>query len=212
MSTLLDVFAIPRQERSRTRRIREAFLQGYKRSRPAAGIVSLDLAKRHAELPVFDDWDVETKFEVAYGEGKLDAEMARRWNALTALTDQLHAASAVVVSCPMWNFTVPWMMKRWLDAVVQPRLTFEYRGETPVGLLTGRPAVIIATRDGSYGAGTSRESWDFQVPYLKHVLGFIGLGPIHVVVAEPLSMLAPEPSSRALEVAMVEAEKLGASL
>lgn len=212
MPNLLDVFAIPRKERSRTRKVHDAFLRGWSARHPGSSVTSVDLAQRHAELPVFDEWDIETKFEVAYGEGKLDAEMARRWNALTLLTDQLHAADVVVVSTPMWNFTVPWILKRWLDAVVQPRLTFEYRGVTPVGLLAGRQAVILATRDNTYSSGSPIAHWDYQVPYLRHVLGFMGLAPVHVVVAESLAMHAPETSARAVEQAMSEAEQLGRSL
>src|SRR5512132_136748 len=147
MPTLLDVHAMPRGARSRTRKLRDAFVRGYLRQHPDAAHIVVDLAHGYDDLPVFDEWDIETKFEMFYGEGKLDDEMAARWTALTALTDQLHAADVILVSSPMWNFSVPWMLKRWIDAVVQPKLTFEVRDGTFHGLLGGRTGVILATRD-----------------------------------------------------------------
>lgn len=210
--TILDVQAMPRGARSRTRKVHDAFFKGLGASHPDARIVAKDLAHQHDALPAFDEWDVEAKFEVMYGEGKLDELGAQRWNALTLLTDELHAANLVVISAPMWNFSIPWFLKRWLDAVVQGRLTFEYVDGAYRGLLGGRSAVSLTSRDGAYPPGTPLAGWDFQVPYLKHILGFIGLGPIHVVAAEPMVAGGPEAAERGLAAAIAEAERLGRSL
>lgn len=212
MPTLLDVHACPRKARSRTRKIREAFLEGYKSKHPGAGIVELDLAECHDDLPVFDEWDVEAKFEMLYGEGKLDDQMASRWNALTTYTDQLHTADVVLVSTPMWNFSIPWMLKRWFDTVIQPRLTFEVRDGQYHGLLKGRRGVVVATRDGAYAPGTPYAALDFHVPYVKQVLGFMGLDPVEVILAEPLGMAGPEVGRQVLEKAVGEARALGAKV
>jgi FMN-dependent NADH-azoreductase len=147
-----------------------------------------------------------------YGEGKLDETAAERWNALTKLTDQLHSADLVVVSAPMWNFSIPWHLKRWIDCVVQGRLTFEFVDGTYRGLLAGRPAVILATRDGAYPPGSPYAAMDFQVPYLRTVFGLIGLGPIHEVVAEPMMLMGVEAGIEALKAATVRAGELGQTL
>ena len=212
MPTLLDVHAMPRGARSRTRKLRDAFVRGYLRQHPDAAHVVVDLAHGFDHLPVFDEWDIETKFEIFYGEGKLDDEMAARWNALTALTDQLHSADVIVVSSPMWNFSVPWMLKRWIDAVVQPKLTFEVKDGTFHGLLGGRTGVILATRDSTYAPGTPHAVLDHQLPYLRQVFGVMGIAPIHTVIAEPLSYHGHEKAQQVLETAMGEAEQLGATL
>jgi FMN-dependent NADH-azoreductase len=212
MTMMLDVFALPRGARSRTRRLREAFLRGYLSAHPGTGHVQLDLARDHASLPSLDEWDIEAKFEMMYGEGKLDNEQAQHWNALTKLTDQLHAADLIVLSCPMWNFSIPWMLKRWIDCVVQAKLTWELRAGEYHGLLGGRTGVILVTRDGDYPEGTPKAALDHQVPYLKQMLAFVGIAPVHVVIAEPLSVADRAKSAGALELAMVEAEKLGRSL
>ena len=212
MPNVLDVFALPRGARSRTLRLREAFLRGYTSKHPQAQRLELDLARDHARLPSIDEWDIQAKFEMMYGEGKLDGEAAKHWNAITQLTDQLHFADLIVLSCPMWNFGVPWMVKKWIDCVAQARLTWEHQNGVYQGLLKGRAAVILTTRDGAYAAGTPYETVDFQLPYLRQMFGFLGIDPVHVVVGEPMMALGRDAGVQALEKACSEAETLGRSL
>ena len=212
MPVVLDVNVLPRGKSSRTRKLHEAFFEAWHKKHPDGQRISLNLAEDYRGLPVFDEWDITAKFEMLYGEGKLDEKAAERWNALTKLTDQLHSADLVVVSCPMWNFSIPWHLKRWIDCVVQGRLTFEFIDGAFRGLLAGRPAVILATRDGAYPPGTPFAAFDFQVPYLRTVFGLIGLGPIHEVVAEPMMLMGVEAGIEALKAATVKAGELGQSL
>jgi FMN-dependent NADH-azoreductase len=209
--TVLDVQAMPRGARSRTRKLHDGFLRGLKAARPEAHIVTKDLAHHFDELPAFDEWDVEAKFEMMYGQGKLDEAGAKRWSALTALTDELHASNLVLISAPMWNFGVPWMLKRWLDSVVQGRLTFEFVNGGFNGLLKGRRAVVLTTRDGAYSTG-EYAAWDFHVPYLKAILGLMGLSPIDFVVGEPMINGGPEVGAKALEQAIGASEALGRTM
>jgi len=214
MGIVLDLYALPRAQRSRTRKLRDAFFESYLENNPGTQRIEVDLVKDVEKLPAWDEWDVQTKFEMLYGEGDLDEEMAARWNALSRWTDQLHAANLIVISAPMWNLSVPWHMKRWIDAVVQARLTFDFDRKKAEfkGLLGGRPVVIIATRDGAYPAGSPYAAMDFQVPYLKAILGLIGLGPFHEIIAEPLGLAGPQVAKDALAVAMQKATELGKSL
>ncbi len=76
----------------------------------------------------------------------------------------------------------------------------------------GRTAVILSTRDGAYGPGTPYEALDFELPYLKAILDFMGFGPVHAVVAEPLSMAGPEVALQALAGACERARELARSL
>src|SRR5690349_17888628 len=119
MPVVLDVNVLPRGKASRTRKLYDAFFAAWHDKHPDGQRLSLNLAEDHRNLPVFDEWDITAKFEMLYGEGKLDTVAAERWNALTQLTDQLHTADLVVITAPMWNFSVPWHLKRWIDCVVQ---------------------------------------------------------------------------------------------
>ena len=179
---------------------------------PDAQRTVLNLAEDYRGLPVFDEWDISAKFEMLYGEGQLDDVAAARWTTLTQLTDQLHAADLIVLSTPMWNFSIPWHLKRWLDCVVQGRLTFEYVDGQYNGLLAGRQAVILTTRDGAYPPGTPAAALDFEMPYLRTILGFMGLAPIHEVIAEPMMFMGPDVGRQALAAAVQRSRELAATL
>lgn len=212
MPIVFDINVLPRHAASRTRQLRDAFFDAYLEKHPDAHRTSLNLAEDYRGLPVFDEWDISAKFEMLYGEGRLDEVAAERWATLTKLTDQLHAADLVVLSTPMWNFSIPWHLKRWLDCVVQGRLTFEYVDGKYNGLLSGRPLVILTTRDGAYEAGTPAAAMDFELPYLRLIFGFMGLAPIHEIVAEPMMLQGPEVGQKALADAIARSRTLAQSL
>lgn len=212
MTVLLDVFASPRHASSRTRALRDAFVEAWRKSHAGGQVITVDLPALDEGVPELDEWDIEAKLQMMYGQGKLTAELAQRWDTLTRFTDQLHLADTVLISSPMWNFSVPWTLKRWLDVVVQPRLTFEVRDGAFHGLLKGRKGMLLLTRDGAYGPGTPFEKMDFQLPYLRQVMGFLGLDPVHAVIAEPMGVGGPEVAARALAKAIVEAEALAAKV
>lgn len=198
MSMVLDIQCMPRAERSRTRRLHRAFFDALV-ERPPIHRVVRDVVADVDELPLIDAWDVEAKFEVTYGEGRLDEALARRWEGVIRLTDELHASDLVVISAPMWNFSVPWYLKRWIDCVVQGHLTFAVAGTRHEGLLAGRPCVVLTTRDGVFrGPGSTPEA-DFQLPYLRHTLAFMGLSPVHVVAADGMALPTRELSLGAAE-------------
>ncbi len=207
--TVLDLHVLPRGDRSRTRRLRQAFFDALAEARGDEPRIELDLARSVDELPKIDEWDVEAKFEVTYGEGTLDEAMAQRWDAISRLTDQLHAARLIVVSAPMWNFSIPWQLKRWIDCVVQARLTFQFDGREFSGLLQDKRVVILTTRDGVYAPGTPSEAVDFQLPYLRWVFSFMGCRDLTVVAADGMAWPQREQS---LEAAIEQARALGKTL
>lgn len=212
MSVLLDVHIMPRRAESRTRRLHDAFLAAYLDAHPGTHVNEVDLAAVHASLPAIDEWDIQAKFEVAHGDGHLDEQAAERWDAVVRLTDQLHAADVIVVSAPMWNLTIPWHLKRWLDAVVQARLTFDYVEGRYEGLLSGRQGVLLTSRDGRYLPGAPFAAMDFHLPYLRAILGFMGIAPIHEVVAEPMMSEGLDTGAAALRAAVDRAGEVARSI
>ena len=108
----------------------------------------------------------------------------------------------------MWNFSVPYVLKQYIDALVQPGLTFSYSpGEGFKGLVAAKPAAAIYARGGAYGPGTGAESYDKQSDYLRHILGFIGLSDVKQIFVEP-TLAGPDAKEKAVAAARVQAEKL----
>ncbi len=100
--------------------------------------------------------------------------------------DELLAADAVVISVPMWNFSVPSVLKAWIDHVVRAGRTFSYGPDGPKGLVADKPVYVISASGGVFSSGPLR-NMDFLEPYLKAVLGFIGIHDVTCTRAEWLS-------------------------
>jgi FMN-dependent NADH-azoreductase len=87
---------------------------------------------------------------------------------------ELESSDVVVIGTPMHNFTVPSALKAWIDHVVRVRRTFNITAEGYVGTLRDRPVFIAVSSGGRY-SGTRKRQPDFLTPYLRAVLGTIGL-------------------------------------
>ncbi len=108
----------------------------------------------------------------------------RAAQASETLMDELRAAEHIVLALPIYNFGVPAAFKAWIDLVARARETFAYTDDGPRGLLPDRPVTIVLTSGGTRVGG----ELDFVTPWLRHVLGFIGLHDLHFVLADGLMM------------------------
>ncbi|MEM6594492.1 MAG: NAD(P)H-dependent oxidoreductase [Pseudomonadota bacterium] len=104
-----------------------------------------------------------------------------------ALSDQLvgelQTADTVVIGMPIYNFSVPGALKAWIDQIARAGLTFKYTENGPVGLLEGKRAIVVVA-----SGGVAMDSpVDFATPYLRQVLGFIGIQDIDIIAADGLA-------------------------
>jgi FMN-dependent NADH-azoreductase len=145
------------------------------------------------------------------GEEPRDAA-ADAWREVLALGERVAAADALVLAAPMWNATVPWTLKLFIDTLTQPGVAFGFDPETGYhGLLGGRRAVVLATSH-VYAPGVPRAfGVDFHVPYLEHWLEMCGYDPIDVVRLQPTWPGAPDLDARRA-AAREEAAALGREL
>jgi FMN-dependent NADH-azoreductase len=115
-----------------------------------------------------------------------------------ALVDELFAADIVVIAAPMINFTIPSTLKAWIDYVARAGRTFSYSEAGPKGLVTGKHVIIVGARGGVYSEAAA--PLDFQVPYLKSVLGFLGMTDVEVLEVEGTAY-GPEAAEKAVAAA-----------
>lgn len=104
------------------------------------------------------------------------------------LVGELKDNDLIVLSVPIYNFGVPAALKLWIDQVARAGLTFRYTENGPVGLLNGKRAVILVASGGTQVGSEI----DFATPYLKHVLGFLGIHDVEIVAADQLMASGPE--------------------
>ena len=101
-----------------------------------------------------------------------------------SLIAEIQAADAIVLGVPMYNFAVPIQLKAYFDAIARAGVTFRYTATGPEGLLTGKKVYVVFARGGVH-RDTPRDS---QAPYVRTVLGFLGMTDVEFVYAEGLDM------------------------
>ncbi|MEO1562638.1 MAG: NAD(P)H-dependent oxidoreductase [Pseudomonadota bacterium] len=111
------------------------------------------------------------------------------------LISEVKAADTLVIGAPIYNFSVPGVLKLWIDLICRAGVTFKYTEAGPVGLLENKRA-IVAVASGGVKIGSEA---DYMTPYLKHVLGFIGIQNVTFVGADALMADQDEAMSNAGE-------------
>ncbi len=208
MPKLLHIKASPRRESFSTRAA-ETFTESYCKTHPASRVETLDLFD--ADIPDFRAPQASAKYDVIAGK-QPSGPAAAAWKAVIETIQQFKSADVVVISSPMWNFSIPYRLKQYIDVIVQPGLTVSYTPEAGYkGLVTGQPVVLVLARGGSYAPGSPGEAYDMQKPYLEGILRFIGFTDIHTVIVEP-TMAGEDAAAAALAGAKAKAIKLAETL
>jgi len=104
------------------------------------------------------------------------------------LVDELERNDLFVISTPIYNFSIPAALKLWIDQIARVGRTFKYTDEGPVGRLAGKRAVILVASGGTKVGSDI----DFATPYLRHVLGFIGVTDVEIISADQLMASGPD--------------------
>ncbi len=206
MSKLLYLKASPRGERSHSVTVADAFVASYKESHPEDEVVTIDLFER--DLPAFDGFALQAKYSILGGQSPSGDEKAA-WGAIEQVIEEFTSADKYVVATPMWNFSLPYKLKHYIDVIVQPGYTFSYSPETGYsGLVTGKPVFIAYARGGEYPVGSDAEGFDFQSKYLNLAFGFIGFTDIRTLMIEPTLMGGPEVAEQKRAEALEKARSM----
>ena len=165
-------------------------------AQPGATLTVRDLARQ--PHPALDEPTLQALFTPA---DQRTPEQAARVAQDDALIAELQSADTLVIGAPMYNLGVSSQLKHWIDAVSRARVTFAYTENGPVGLLTGKKVYVALTRGGRY-----RDSaMDTQMPYLRTVLGFLGMKEVSFIYAEGLN-LGPDAERAAIAEAHQQIE------
>lgn len=179
MSRVLIIESSARQQDSVSRQLTQTFIQQWQAAHPGDSITVRDLARNpvpHLDANLLGGW-----MKPAEQRSAAEQESLQRSN---ELTEELQAADVLVMAAPMYNFAIPSTLKAWLDHVLRAGVTFKYTDTGPQGLLTGKRAYVLTARGGIY-AGSSA---DHQEPYLRQVMGFIGIHDVEFIHAEGLNL------------------------
>ncbi|MGO8790933.1 MAG: FMN-dependent NADH-azoreductase [Terriglobia bacterium] len=162
-----------------SRKLTAQYAETWIKHHPGGEVIERDLAA--IALPqITDEW-----VEASRSNPSQLTPAQRQTLALSdTLVGELLNADVIVIGAPMYNFSISSTLKGWIDQVVRLGKTVTYGAEGPKGLLAGKKVFVLTSRGGAYGQGTHSEKYDFQEPYLRHILGFIGLTDVTFIHAE----------------------------
>ena len=163
--------------------VTKVFLEEFMGNHPEWVIDELNLGKE--ELPSMTTKQVGGKY-VLLGGKDLFGRLKEAWVEIVQHIDRFKTADLFLISTPMWNFSIPYMLKHYIDLIIQPKYLFRYTGQGTEGLVKGKSMVVIVSRGGQYFGDMG--GFDFQEPYLRAIFGFIGIERIHFIKAEQMDM------------------------
>ncbi|MFB9326636.1 NAD(P)H-dependent oxidoreductase [Paenibacillus aurantiacus] len=201
MATILYITAHPLDhQESYSLAVGQEFIEAYREVNPADEVVHLDLYQEN--IPPFDA-------DVLRGWGKLrsgvsfdqlsDAEKSKVTR-LEEIVDQYVAADKYVYVSPMWNFSIPPVMKAYTDVTSVPGKTFRYTKDGPIGLLPGKKALHIQASGSVYSEGPFA-AVEMGYSYLAKILKFYGIESIEPLFVEGTSSVEQAPAIKEKAIA-----------
>ncbi|WP_163547531.1 FMN-dependent NADH-azoreductase [Candidatus Frankia nodulisporulans] len=177
MAHLLHVDASFAREGSTSRALGAVFAEAWQAAHPGGILSYRDLA---LTPPPHLDWEtVSAGFLPSDQHSPAQTEAVKRREELVA---ELEAADEYLFTLPMYNFSVPSTFKAWVDQIIIVGRTLRQPPEPSA--LTGSRVTVLATQGGSYAAGTPKEGWDHQLPYVAHILESLGATDVELIRVE----------------------------
>jgi len=194
------------EELSYSEAVAEAFIESYLQSHANDKIKVINLFEK--KLPEFDFKATSAKYKILHSKKHTPADQ-KIWADIVSVIEEFKSADKYVLAVPMWNFSIPYRLKQYIDIIVQPGHTFTVNKDGGYeGLVKNKPVFIAYARGGEYKSGTDAEAFDLQKKYLELILGFIGFSDIHSLVVEPTLAAGPDVAKQKRDEASKKAKKM----
>lgn len=175
---LLRIDASARVQGSTSRALADAYEQAWLQRHMDGQVRRRDLAVQ--SLPHIAARTIEAFYAPA---GHTDPALQEAAALSDALITELKSAHTLLISAPIYNFSVPSALKAWIDQIVRIGHTFAFDGQQFTGLVTG-PRAVLALAYGAGGYQGPLMAMDHLRPYLTQLLGFLGIGSVEVLSVE----------------------------
>lgn len=195
---ILQINASARSEGGNSTRLANAITAHLKSHHPEAEVEVRDLARN--PLPFLDEAGVTALFTPA---DQRTPEQIARIALDEAMIARVQAADVLVLGVPMYNFGVSVQLKSFIDSIARAGITFRYTESGPEGLIKGKRVYVACARGGVYRDTPA----DSQTPYLRQVLGFLGMTDVEFIYAEGMN-LGPESAEKSYAAAEAAIAKL----
>jgi FMN-dependent NADH-azoreductase len=179
---ILHIISSPRKGASASIKLASGIIEKLQAAHPGSHVVVHDLATN--PFPHLEEAHLQSFFTPAESRTPEQAVAAKHSDdAIQEIKD----ADIIVIGAPLYNFGISSTLKAWIDHIARAGITFKYVDGAPQGLITGKKVYVAMSSGGIYSEGPSA-GYDFVAPYLKAVLGFLGMTDVTVVRAEGLAI------------------------
>lgn len=207
MSKILYIKGNPQlEEKSKSLQVGKIFLNEYKAVNPKDEIIEIDLYEDYIPMidkEVFNAWDSLAKGESFESLSEIQKKKISR---LGEIVEEFMAADKYIFVTPLWNFSVPPMVKAYIDAVCIAGKTFRYTENGPVGLLQDKKLLNIQA-SGTKFSDTPISSLEHGSNYMKVVANFVGIEDVSVFHVEGIAQ-NPDRAEEIFDKAKVDIVKV----
>jgi FMN-dependent NADH-azoreductase len=194
---ILHIISSPRKGDSYSIKLGNALLEKLQAANPGSTVKVHDLTNK--PFPHLEEAHLQSFFTPAESRTPEQQEAIRHSDEAIA---EIQAADTIVIGAPLYNFGIPSTLKAWVDHIARAGVTFQYTANGPEGLIKGKKVYVAMSSGGVYSEGPMT-SYDFVAPYLKAVLGFLGMTDVTVVRVEGTAI--PDLQATAFEKGLASA-------
>ncbi|MBC9933213.1 FMN-dependent NADH-azoreductase [Chitinophaga qingshengii] len=198
MGNILHIISSARGEASNSIMLGNRIVEKLQQRHPGKELVTIDVTRQPYE-------QLHGELVTAYRtpQPSLTDAQQRLLQVSDEAVAQLMAADIIVIGVPLYNFQMPAALKAWIDHIVRPSKTVAYKDGMPAGLLSGQKAYLAIASNGIYSEGPM-SPYDFAEPYLRYILGFLGITDVSTYRIEGAGMTATRDTAVAKGLASVE--------
>ena len=188
---ILQIISSARGAESFSTKLSQGIIDKLLAAHPGSTVVVRDLA--HHPFPHLEEAHLQAYFAPAESRSPAQQQAVRHSDEAIA---EVMAADVLVIGSPLYNFSISSSLKSWLDHLTRANLTFRYTPAGPEGLITGKKVYVALSSGGIYSEGPM-QPYDFAAPYLRWMLGFLGMRDVTIARAEGVRL--PEVQLTALQ-------------
>ena len=182
MNRILSIQSSARGEASLSNQLANAVIERLKQEDREATVVIKDLAAK--PFPHVEESTL-TSFFTPPDQHTEPNKIAIRHS--DEAIKEIFEADTLVIGAPMYNFSIPSVLKSWIDHIARAGVTFNYTANGPEGLIKGKKVYVVISSGGIYSQG-EMSAHDFIEPYLKFTFGFLGMTDVQIIRVEGLSI------------------------
>jgi FMN-dependent NADH-azoreductase len=188
---ILQIITSARGAESFSTKLSQGIIDKLQAAHPGSTVVVRDLAKH--PFPHLEEAHLQAYFAPAESRSPEQQEAVRHSDEAIA---EVLAADVLVIGSPLYNFMITSSLKAWLDHLTRANVTFRYTPNGPEGLIKGKQVYLAVASGGVYSEGPM-QPYEFATPYLRWMLGFLGMRDVTVARAEGVKL--PELQATALQ-------------